>query len=102
MKEESKLKAYAQADKKEGALRKSIESLLGKTSSPCLFLISLQYFIVVMNHFSAILLGTTDTSLNNHRNNLRQATCWSITIKGFPHGYLLSLASPFLSPSSVQ
>jgi predicted nucleic acid-binding Zn-ribbon protein len=35
---ESKLKAYAQADKKEGALRKSIESLLGKTSSPSLFL----------------------------------------------------------------
>jgi predicted nucleic acid-binding Zn-ribbon protein len=34
--QESKLKAYAEADKKEGALRKSIESLLSKIS-PCLF-----------------------------------------------------------------
>jgi predicted nucleic acid-binding Zn-ribbon protein len=34
--QESKLKAYAEADKKEGALRKSIESLLSKIS-PCSF-----------------------------------------------------------------
>jgi predicted nucleic acid-binding Zn-ribbon protein len=47
--EESKLKAYAEADKKEGAIRKSIESLLGKTSLPHLFLIYLLYLIVVMN-----------------------------------------------------
>jgi dsDNA-specific endonuclease/ATPase MutS2 len=38
--EQSKLKAQAQAYKKEGALRKSIESLLGKTPSPHLFLLS--------------------------------------------------------------
>jgi hydroxymethylglutaryl-CoA reductase len=49
--EESKLKAYAQADKKEGSLRKSIESLLGKTSLPCLLLLSLRYFVIVMNCF---------------------------------------------------
>jgi predicted nucleic acid-binding Zn-ribbon protein len=34
--QESKLKAYAEADKKEGALCKSIESLLSKIS-PCSF-----------------------------------------------------------------
>jgi hypothetical protein len=34
--QESKLKAYAEEDKKEGALRKSIKSLLSKIS-PCSF-----------------------------------------------------------------
>jgi predicted nucleic acid-binding Zn-ribbon protein len=33
--QELKLKAYAEADKKEGALRKSIECLLSKISSLC-------------------------------------------------------------------
>jgi uncharacterized protein (UPF0216 family) len=54
--EQSKLKAQAQAQaqayKKEGALCKSIENLLGTTPSPRLFLLSLWYFIFVMNCFS--------------------------------------------------
>jgi predicted nucleic acid-binding Zn-ribbon protein len=36
--QESKLKAYAEADKKEGALCKSIKSLLSKISLPYLFI----------------------------------------------------------------
>jgi predicted nucleic acid-binding Zn-ribbon protein len=47
--EESKVKAYDQADKKEGALRKSIENLLGNTSWPRLLLLSLRYFVIIMN-----------------------------------------------------
>jgi regulator of replication initiation timing len=51
--QESKLRVYAETDKKEGALRKSIESLLSKIYSPR-FTSSFPYdiFVVVMNYFS--------------------------------------------------
>jgi hypothetical protein len=47
--EDLKLQAHNQAYKKESALRKSIESLLGKTPLPRLFIRPLLYFIFVMN-----------------------------------------------------
>jgi predicted nucleic acid-binding Zn-ribbon protein len=56
MKEEQelKLKAYAEVDKKEGALRKSIESLLSKVSS-CLFISSFLRIFCRRNELSSMI-----------------------------------------------